>query len=57
MIYKRIFCFILGAGLVAAGFWLHGFDFNERGGEALTVYLMGLLVGGFLSALPGIRIC
>jgi len=31
---------LLGAVLVLVGAWIHGFDFDERGPDALIVYVL-----------------
>lgn len=37
--------FIFGAMLTAVGFWLSGYDFNERGDAAVSMYLTSILSG------------
>jgi hypothetical protein len=38
---------VLFAGSVVAGFWLGGFDLNERGGVALACYLSSLAAAAY----------
>ena len=49
--------FIIGVMLTSTGFWLGGFDFNERGNVAVLMYLTCLLSGvmgaAFLSNFEG----
>jgi hypothetical protein len=43
--------FVLTVAAVLGGFWLYGFDFNERGERALQAYLLSLLLGQFAAML------
>lgn len=48
---------VASMALVIAGYWLSGWDFNERGQKALECFLMALVVGAFMggmaAAYPG----
>jgi hypothetical protein len=51
--HKRIASFIAGALVGALGAWIAGFVFNERGGNAVGVYLVVLMAGGAFAFPPG----
>jgi hypothetical protein len=42
---------ILGASVVAIGFWIDGFDFNARGSDALDMYISSILGGAAIAFL------
>lgn len=51
----RFFGFVIGVMLVCVGFWLGGFDFNERGFDAVACLLIALFVGAlFASAITAL---
>lgn len=43
----------VAALLVLIGFWIEGFDFNLRGGHALTAYIAALIASAFGWLLAG----
>ena len=43
-----------GYVLVLVGFWLGGFDFNQRGALAVTAYLYSTLVGFGFGAIAAV---
>jgi hypothetical protein len=44
---KSLSVALIFAGSVVAGFWLGGFDLNERGGVALACYLSSLAAAAY----------
>ena len=49
---KQIIGFFAGACFVALGAWLFGFDFDKRGGEALTIYVFSIGLGLVVATFP-----
>ena len=39
--------FGVGCLVVIVGFWLGGFDFNQRGDKLVSAYLLAFMVGTF----------
>lgn len=44
---KRLISTLATAMIPVVGFWVGGFDFNERGGHALIAYTSVVLAAGF----------
>ena len=50
---KRVLVSLASAMIVPIGFWLAGWDFNERGGQALFCYVFTVLIAGIIYSYPG----
>lgn len=50
--HKRIAGFFVGAGIIAFGSWLMGFDFDHRGFEATATFMISLMFGVFGASFP-----
>ena len=51
----RVLVFFIGFILPAVCFWLGGFDFNERGADAVLCFILCLIFGVVSSACPALR--
>lgn len=49
---RRVIAAVATAAAICALAWLHGFDFNERGTEALVVAYLSVWFGGLAAAYP-----
>ena len=47
----KFVAFIVGVGLNIFGFWLLGYNFDQRGELAVTLYLTSLIFGGLFALL------
>lgn len=43
----RFIGFIVGVMLTLIGFWLYGYDFDQRGDLAVSVFFCSLLIGAY----------
>lgn len=50
---KRSFVTLMSMVTVLIGYWVGGFDFGERGGTAVMVYLSSIIAGIIVYAYPG----